>query len=59
MSAAQGPPPIADPLVRDLVGRVAKYWWVELIIGAFWIDGHFRFAGTPDSRNLKRSGGWM
>lgn len=26
-----------DPAIRDLVGRVAKYWWVELIIGAFWI----------------------
>ena len=37
MSSAQAPPLIADPVLRDLVGRVAKYWWVELIIGAFWI----------------------
>jgi uncharacterized membrane protein HdeD (DUF308 family) len=37
MSAVQGAPPIEDPLLRDLVGRVAKYWWVYLIIGAFWI----------------------
>jgi len=37
MSATHGPPHIADPVIRDLVGRVAKYWWVELIIGAFWI----------------------
>ena len=37
MSAAHGPSPIADPVLRDLVGRVAKYWWVLLIVGAFWI----------------------
>ena len=37
MSAAQGPPPIADPVLRDLVGRVARYWWVYLIAGTFWI----------------------
>jgi uncharacterized membrane protein HdeD (DUF308 family) len=33
----QGPPSLADPVIRDLVGRVAKYWWVLLILGAFWI----------------------
>jgi uncharacterized membrane protein HdeD (DUF308 family) len=37
MSTARATPPIEDPAIRDLVGRVAKYWWVELIIGAFWI----------------------
>jgi uncharacterized membrane protein HdeD (DUF308 family) len=37
MSDTQAPPPLADPVLRDLVGRVANYWWVELIIGAFWI----------------------
>jgi uncharacterized membrane protein HdeD (DUF308 family) len=37
MSAAQGTPPFEDPMMRDLVGRVAKFWWVELVIGAFWI----------------------
>jgi len=24
-------------LVRDLVGRVAKYWWIYLVVGAFWV----------------------
>jgi uncharacterized membrane protein HdeD (DUF308 family) len=24
-------------MMRDLFERVAKYWWVELIIGVFWI----------------------
>jgi uncharacterized membrane protein HdeD (DUF308 family) len=37
MSAVQDPLPVSDPAVRDLVGRVAKYWWVELVIGAFWV----------------------
>jgi uncharacterized membrane protein HdeD (DUF308 family) len=37
MSTGQAARPIEDPAIRDLVGRVAKYWWVELIIGAFWI----------------------
>jgi uncharacterized membrane protein HdeD (DUF308 family) len=36
MSAAEGPP-IRDPVLRELVDRVARCWWVELIIGAFWI----------------------
>jgi uncharacterized membrane protein HdeD (DUF308 family) len=26
-----------DPELRKLVGRVARYWWVELVVGAFWI----------------------
>jgi uncharacterized membrane protein HdeD (DUF308 family) len=37
MSAAQGPPPFKDPAIRDVVGRVARYWWVELVIGVFWV----------------------
>jgi uncharacterized membrane protein HdeD (DUF308 family) len=37
MSTAQGPPPLRDPVIRDLFGRVAKYWWIELVAGAFWI----------------------
>ena len=37
MSAASAPPPLADPVLRGLVGRVARYWWVELIIGAVWV----------------------
>ena len=36
MSTAEGRP-LSDPVFRDLVGRVAKYWWVELIIGAVWV----------------------
>ena len=28
---------LEDPELRDLVGRVAKFWWVELVVGAFWI----------------------
>ena len=36
MSVAANPS-LEDPELRDLVGRVARYWWVELIIGAFWI----------------------
>jgi uncharacterized membrane protein HdeD (DUF308 family) len=28
---------LEDREVRKLVGRVAKYWWVELVIGAFWV----------------------
>ena len=37
MSAASAPPPPTDPVLRGLVGRVAKYWRVELIIGAVWV----------------------
>lgn len=37
MSATQGAPPIADPVIREMVGRLARFWWVLLIIGAFWI----------------------
>ena len=37
MSYVERPPQVADPMARALVGRVAKYWWVELIIGALWI----------------------
>jgi uncharacterized membrane protein HdeD (DUF308 family) len=37
MSAVQRAPSIEDPLLRDLVRRVARYWWVLLITGAFWI----------------------
>jgi uncharacterized membrane protein HdeD (DUF308 family) len=37
MSYVEGPPQVADPMDRALVGRLAKYWWIELIIGAFWI----------------------
>jgi len=36
MCAAQGPQPLADPVIRGLAGRAAKYWSVELIIGAVW-----------------------
>ena len=36
MSDVHGPI-LEDPLTRDLVGRVAKFWWVELIVGAVWI----------------------
>jgi uncharacterized membrane protein HdeD (DUF308 family) len=37
LSAVDDPLPVSDPLIRDAVGRVAKFWWVELIIGAFWV----------------------
>ena len=37
MSYVERPPQVADPMARAVVGRVAKYWWVELIIGALWI----------------------
>ena len=36
MSEAEAAP-LADPALRDLVRAVAKFWWVELIIGALWI----------------------
>jgi uncharacterized membrane protein HdeD (DUF308 family) len=37
MSTAEGPAAIRDPVVRELVGRVARFWWIELIIGALWV----------------------
>ena len=26
-----------DPLLRPLVAQVARYWWIELLLGAFWV----------------------
>jgi hypothetical protein len=37
MSDAQDPSPLTDRVTRGLLGRVAKYWWVELVIGALWV----------------------
>jgi uncharacterized membrane protein HdeD (DUF308 family) len=37
MSTAESSPPVTDPVIREMVGRVARYWWIWLIIGAFWI----------------------
>ena len=28
---------LSDPAIRDLLDRVARFWWIELIIGAFWV----------------------
>ena len=30
-----GPPP-ADP-IASMLGRVASYWWIELLLGLFWV----------------------
>jgi uncharacterized membrane protein HdeD (DUF308 family) len=37
MFEAQPTPPITDPVLRDLVHRVARWWWVGLLTGAVWI----------------------
>jgi uncharacterized membrane protein HdeD (DUF308 family) len=37
MSTAEGVPPIDDPLLQDMVDRLAKWWWIYLVLGAFWI----------------------
>jgi uncharacterized membrane protein HdeD (DUF308 family) len=37
MSAVEGAPHFEDPELRDLISTVARFWWVELIIGAFWV----------------------
>ncbi len=37
MANVEGSPPPQDPLMRGLAERVAKFWWVELIIGVFWV----------------------
>jgi len=37
MSDLQDMPPIRDPLLREAIRGVAKWWWVGLVTGAFWI----------------------
>ena len=37
MPETQSPPAVADPVMQSLVGRVARWWWVGLVTGAFWI----------------------
>jgi uncharacterized membrane protein HdeD (DUF308 family) len=33
----QDGPPFEDPLISPVLKRVASYWWVELLIGIFWV----------------------
>jgi uncharacterized membrane protein HdeD (DUF308 family) len=35
-----GPPgsqSIANPILRPFLAQVARYWWVELLVGVFWV----------------------
>ena len=35
-----GPPggqPIANPILRPFLAQIARYWWVELPLGVFWV----------------------
>lgn len=37
MSASQAAPAITDPVIRSLVQRLSRFWWVELILGILWV----------------------
>ena len=35
-----GPPggqPLSNTLLRPVLARIARYWWVELLVGALWL----------------------
>jgi uncharacterized membrane protein HdeD (DUF308 family) len=37
LTAPPGPEPASDALLRPILAELSRYWWVELIMGVFWV----------------------